>query len=226
MVIPQDKFFVRVEPGPTLDTVAVSVQSLIPYPVEVRFKRFQLERNPDSSGYDKHEGLFRKKIRFPCRIEANSNPLFLGLLQEFKCRSLRPGIITPVVGVRLTRLTHGRDPNSSGYDVQMVIPQDKFFVRVEPGTTLDTVAVSVQSIIPYPVEVRMKRFWLERNPDSSGYDKHGGLFRKKIRFPCRIEANSNPLFFWPFSRIQMSQSSSGHNISCCRSPIDAFDTWT
>src|SRR5262245_43470575 len=108
----------------------------------------------------------------------------------------------------------------------MVIPQYKFFIRVEPGPTLDTVAVSVQTLIPYPVEVRLKRFRLERNPDSSGYDKHEGLFRKKFRFPCEIEANSNPLFFRPFSRIQMSQSSSWHNISCCRSPIDAIDTWT
>src|SRR5262245_11249077 len=108
----------------------------------------------------------------------------------------------------------------------MVIPQDEFFVRVGPGPTLDTVVVSVRSLIPYPVEVRLKRFRLESNPDSSGYNKHKGLFGKKIRFPCRIEANSNPLFFRPFSRIQMSQSSSGHNISCCRSPIGAFDTWT
>src|SRR5262245_10420434 len=108
----------------------------------------------------------------------------------------------------------------------MVIPQDEFFVWVGPGPTLDTVAVSFRSLIPYPVEVRLKRFRLKRNPDSSGYNKDEGLFRKKSRFPCRIEASSNPLFFRPFSRIQMSQSSSGHNISCCRSPIDAFDTWT
>src|SRR5262245_59763973 len=203
MAIPQNEFFVRVGPGPTLDTVAVSVRSLIPYPVEVRLKRFRLERNPDSSSYDKHGGLFRKRIRFPCRIEANSNPLFLGLFQEFKCRSLCPGIISPVVGVRLTRLTHGRDPNSSRYDVHMFIPQAKFFVRVVPYTTLYSAAVSVRSLIPYPVEVRLKRFRLERNHDSSGYDKHEGLFRKKIRFPRRIEANSNHLFFRPFSRIQM-----------------------
>src|SRR5262245_51383863 len=108
----------------------------------------------------------------------------------------------------------------------MVIPQDKFFVRVEPGPTLDTVAVSVRSRIPYPVEVRLKRFRLERNPDSSGYDKHGGLFRKKIRFSCRIEENSNPMFCSPFSRIQMLPSSSEHNIICFRIPIGAFDTWT
>src|SRR5262245_48366880 len=108
----------------------------------------------------------------------------------------------------------------------MVIRENEFFVRVGPGTTLDTVAVSVRSLIPYPLEVRLKRFRLERNPDSSGYHKHELLFRKKIHFPCRIEANSNPLFLRPFSRIQMSQSSSGHNISCCRSPIDAIDTWT
>src|SRR5262245_26801447 len=104
----------------------------------------------------------------------------------------------------------------------MVIPQDEFFVWVGQGPTLDTVAVSVRSLIPYPVEVRLKRFRLERNPDSSGYDKHEGLFRKKIHFPCRIEANSNPFFLRSFSRIQKSQSSSGHNISCCRSPSDAF----
>src|SRR5262245_14290437 len=108
----------------------------------------------------------------------------------------------------------------------MVIPQEEFFVRVGPGPTLDTVAVSVRSLVPYRVEDGLKRFRLERNPDSYGYNKHGGHFRKKSRFPCRIEANSNRLFFRPFSRIQMSQSSSGHNISCCRSPIDAFDTWT
>src|SRR5262245_29626228 len=108
----------------------------------------------------------------------------------------------------------------------MVSPQDKFFVSVEPRPTLDTVAVSVWSLTPYPVEVRLKRFRLERNPDSSGYDKHKGLFRKKIRFPCQIEANSNPLFFRPFSSIPMSRSSALHNISCCRSWIDAFETWT
>src|SRR5262245_37500997 len=153
-------------------------------------------------------------------------PCFLDIFQEFKCRSLRPGIISPVVGVRLTRLTHGHRNSAAKCDVQMVIPQDDFFVRVEPGPTLDTVAVSVRSLIPYPVEVRLKRFRLERNLDSSGYDKHEGLYREKIRFPCRIGTNSNPLFLRSFSRIQMSQSSSGHNISCCRSPIDAFDTWT
>src|SRR5262245_19377483 len=108
----------------------------------------------------------------------------------------------------------------------MVIRQDKFFVRVEPGPTLDTVAVSVWSLIPYPVEVRFKRFHVYAIPISSCYDKHEGHFPKKIRFPCRIEANSNPVFFSPFSRIQKSQSSSGHNISCCWSPIDAFDTWS
>src|SRR5262245_8879111 len=170
--------------------------------------------------------FFAKKFVFLVELRQIPTPCFLGLFQEFKCRSLRPGIISPVVGVRLTRLTHGRDPNSSRYDVHMVIPQNEIFVQVGLGPTLDTVAVSVRSLIPYPVEVRLKRFQLERNPDSSGYDKHAGLFRKKIRVPCRIEANSNPLFFRPFSRIQMSQSSSGHNISYCKSPIDAFDTWT
>src|SRR5262245_51923827 len=139
---------------------------------------------------------------------------------------MRTGIISPVVGVRLTRLTHGRDPNSSRYDVQMVIPQDEFFVWVGPGPTLDTVAVSVRSLITYPVEVRLKRFRLERNPDSSCYDKHEVPFRNKIRFPCRIESNSNPLFFRPFSITPRRSSDLGHNISCCRSPIDAFDTWT
>src|SRR5262245_31700211 len=172
------------------------------------------------------EDIFTKKFVFLVELRQIPTPCFLGLFQEFKCRSLRRGIISPVVGVRLTRSTHGRDPNSAGYDVQIVTPPVHFSLRVEPGPTVDTVAVSVRSLIPYPVEVRFKRFWLERNPDSSGYDKHGGHFHKKIRFPCRIEANSNPLFFRPFSRIQMSQSSSGHNISCCRSPIDAFDTWT
>src|SRR5262245_13896331 len=54
-------------------------------------------------------------------------PCFLGLFQEFKCRSLRPGIISPVVGVRLTRLTHGRDHNSSRYYVHMVVPHHEFF---------------------------------------------------------------------------------------------------
>src|SRR5262245_38584368 len=108
----------------------------------------------------------------------------------------------------------------------MVIRENEFFVGVGPGPTLDTVAVSVRSLIPYPRSDGRRGVRLERNPDSSGYDKHEGLFCKKIRYPCRIGANSNPLFFGPFSRIQMSQSSSGHNISCCRSPIDAFDTWT
>src|SRR5262245_30079429 len=172
------------------------------------------------------EYFFPKKFVFLVELRQIPTPCFLGLFQEFKCRSLRLGIISPVVGVRLTRLIHGRDPNSSRYDVQMVIPQDKFFVLVGPGHTLDTVAVSIRSLIPYPLHDPLPIFRLERNPDSSGYDKHGVLFPKKIRFPCRIEANSNPLFFRAFSRIQMSQSSSGHNISCCRSPIDAFDTWT
>src|SRR5262245_49152757 len=165
------------------------------------------------------EYFFPKKFVFLVELRQIPTSCFLRLFQEFKSRSLRPGIIFPVVGVRLTRLTHGRDPNSSGYHVHMVIRQDKFFVWVGPGPTLDTVAVSVRSLIPYPVEVRLKRFRLERNPDSSGYNKHHGLFPKKILFPCRIEANSNLLFFRAFSRIQKSQSSSGHNISCCRSPI-------
>src|SRR5262245_22692575 len=108
----------------------------------------------------------------------------------------------------------------------MVISQDKFFVLVEPGTTLDTVAYSLSLMTLFRSEVRLKRFHLERNLDSSGYDKHEGFFPKKIRFPCRIEGNSNPLFFWPCSRIRMPQSSSEHNISCCRSPIDALDTST
>src|SRR5262245_12775907 len=108
----------------------------------------------------------------------------------------------------------------------MVIPQDKFFVRVEPGLTLDTVAVSVPSLIPYPVEVRLKLFHLECNPDSSSHDKHEGLFPKKKIFPCRIEANSNPLFFRPCSRIRLEERCVGNNISCCRSPIDSLDTWS
>src|SRR5262245_42370505 len=170
--------------------------------------------------------FFPKKFVFLVELRQIPTPCFLGLFQEFKCRSLRREIVSAALGVRLTCSTHGRDPNSTGYDVQMVITQAKFFVRVEPGPTLDTVAVSVRSLIPYPVEVRFKRFWLERNHDSSGYDKHEGLFPKKIHFPCRIEANSNPLFFRPFSRIQMSQSSSGDSICCFRSTIDVFDTWT
>src|SRR5262245_6127746 len=116
--------------------------------------------------------FFAKKFVFLVELRQIPTHCFLGLFQEFKCRSLRPGKISPVVGVRLTRLTHGRDPNSSRYDVQMVIPQDKFFVLVGPGHTLDTVAMSVRSLIPYPVELRLKRFRLERNPDSSGYNKH------------------------------------------------------
>src|SRR5262245_48116617 len=108
----------------------------------------------------------------------------------------------------------------------MVIPQYEFFVQVGPWPTLYTVAVSVRRLIPYPVEVPFIPYTTLFRSDSSGYDKHGGLFRKKIHFPCRIEANSNPLFLRSFSRIQMSQSSSRHNISCCRSPIDAFDTRT
>src|SRR5262245_8294213 len=107
------------------------------------------------------EYFFPKKFVFLVELRQIPTSCFLGLFQEFKCRSLRPGIISPVVGVRLTRLTDGRDPNSSRYDVQMLIPQDKFFVQIEPGPTLDTIAVSVRSLIPYPVEVRLKRFRLE-----------------------------------------------------------------
>src|SRR5262245_41539070 len=99
------------------------------------------------------EDFFAKKSVFLVELRKIPTTCFVGLFQEFKCRSLRPGIICPVVGVRLTRLTHGRDPNSSGYDVQMVIRQDKFFVRVEPGPTLATLAVSVQSLIPYTADV-------------------------------------------------------------------------
>src|SRR5262245_43488697 len=108
----------------------------------------------------------------------------------------------------------------------MVIRVNEFLLLPYPTLFLSTVAVSVRSLIPYPVEVRLKRFRLERNPDSSGYNKHIDLFSEEKRFPCQIEANCNTLFFRPFSRIQMSQSSPWHNISCCRSPIDAFDTWT
>src|SRR5262245_11864197 len=111
-------------------------------------------------------------LSFLVELREIPTPCFLSLFQEFKCRSLRPGIISPVVGVRLTRLTHGRDPNSSRYDDRMVIPQDEFFVRVGPGPTLDTVAVSVRSLIPYLVQVRFIRFRLERNAVSSGYNKH------------------------------------------------------
>src|SRR5262245_45553184 len=129
------------------------------------------------------EYFFANKFIFLVELRQIPTPCFLGLFQEFQCRSLRPGIISPVVGVRLTRLTNGRDPHSSRYDVHMVIPQNEFFVRVGPGPTLDTVGVSVRILIPYPVEVRFKRFRVERNPDSSGYDKHVGHFHKKIRFP-------------------------------------------
>src|SRR5262245_60667586 len=116
--------------------------------------------------------FFPKKFVFLVELRQIQTPCFLGLVQEFECRSLCPGIISPVVGVRLTSWTHGRDPNSSGYDVQMVIPRYKFFLRVALRISLDTVAVSVRSLIPYPVEVQLKRFHLQRNPDSSGYDKH------------------------------------------------------
>src|SRR5262245_29804916 len=99
--------------------------------------------------------IFVKKFDFLVELRQIPTTCFLGLFQESKCSSLRPGIISPVVGFRLTRLTHGLDPNSSRYDVHTVIPQDKFFLQLEPGPSPYTTLFRSRSLIPYPVEVRL-----------------------------------------------------------------------
>src|SRR5262245_34202429 len=46
------------------------------------------------------EDIFPKKFVFLVELRQIQTPCFSGLFQEFKSRSLRPGIISPVVGVR------------------------------------------------------------------------------------------------------------------------------
>src|SRR5262245_24367092 len=105
-------------------------------------------------------------------------PKIFRLFQDLQCRSHRPQNKSPATGAGLSCLTQVRDPLSSGYDVQMVVHQEKNIVRVETGSTL---AVSVRSLLSSVVEVRLKLFWRARDPHSSGYDNRRGLFPKKDR---------------------------------------------